>query len=65
MNLGPRHLLRMARWAHKPPSEKRVKRVAVIILICLAIFGAEYFGLWPDALTAERAPRIKPKPIPN
>ncbi len=65
MNMNPRHLMRMARWARKPPSEKRVKLVAAIILICVAIFGAEYFGLWPDALTTEKPPRIKAKPIPN
>lgn len=39
--MNPRHLLRMARWAHKPPSDKRVKFVLAILAICVAIYAVE------------------------
>ena len=47
MNL--RHLLRMARWARHPPSEKRVVLVAVVVAACLALAGLEWLGVLPDA----------------
>ncbi|MEP5152043.1 hypothetical protein [Planktotalea sp.] len=48
--INPRHFLRMAKWAHRPPSEKRVKFVIMIILICAALFLVERYVGWPDAL---------------
>ncbi len=50
-------LLRMARWAKRPPSERRVKLVLAIIAICLLLFGIEYFFGWPDWLTPNQVPR--------
>ncbi len=41
-------LLRMSKWARNPPSERRVKLVIAVLLICLMIAGIEYLGLWPD-----------------
>lgn len=46
--LNPRHLLRMAKWAHKPPSEKRVLLVFGVVAICLVIGGLDYLGVFPD-----------------
>lgn len=43
-----RWFLRMAKWAHRPPSEARVKLVLAIIAIVLVIYGIEWLGLWPD-----------------
>ncbi|MFD1913425.1 hypothetical protein [Halodurantibacterium flavum] len=55
-------LLRMARWARRPPSAARVKLVLGIIAVCLILAGIELFGLWPDWATMEpvrgRAPRF-------
>jgi len=51
--MTPRWLFRMARWAHNPPSEKRVKLVLGIVAACLVLFGVEYFIGWPDWLTVE------------
>ncbi|MGB7317287.1 MAG: hypothetical protein WBC85_04900 [Planktotalea sp.] len=49
--LNPRHFLRMARWARRPPSEKRVKLVILVILICGGLFLIERYVGWPAALT--------------
>jgi nitrate reductase NapE component len=46
--LNPRHLLRMAKWARNPPSEKRVVFVFAVIAICLFIGGLDYLGVFPD-----------------
>ena len=43
-----RHFLRMSRWARNPPSERRVKLVFGLILVCLILAGIEYMGWWPD-----------------
>ncbi len=58
--MNPRLLLRMAKWARRPPSMRQVKIGAAILAICFAIFAVEYFIGWPDALTMERAPKYKP-----
>ncbi|OUS21877.1 hypothetical protein DI396_04990 [Litorivita pollutaquae] len=58
--MNPRHLLRMAKWARKPPSMRQVKIGVSILLICMMIFAVEYFIGWPDALTMERVPKYKP-----
>jgi len=52
-----RWLLRMARWARNPPSQKRVLTVVVVVVICLLIVGIERLGLWPDWATAQRMRR--------
>lgn len=49
-----RWLLRMARWAQRPPSEGRIKLVLAIIVICLAVFAVEWMGWWPDWATAQK-----------
>lgn len=49
-----RHLLRMSNWARRPPSERRVKLVFGVIILCLIVGGVEYFGWWPDWATLER-----------
>lgn len=46
MNL--RHLLRMSKWARNPPSEKKVKLVIGIIVICLILFAIERWIGVPD-----------------
>ncbi|MEL6509230.1 MAG: hypothetical protein AAFQ32_05535 [Pseudomonadota bacterium] len=49
MNL--RWMVRAARWARNPPSEKMVKLVFGIIAAGLVLVGIEYFIGWPDWLT--------------
>lgn len=51
--MNPRWLLRMAKWSHRPPSEKRVKLVLGIIVLCLALFAVERYIGWPDWMTVE------------
>jgi len=51
--MNPRWLFRMARWANRPPSEKRVRLVLGIIAVCLVIFAIEYFIGWPDWMSTE------------
>lgn len=44
-------MMRMAKWARNPPSEKRVKLVLAVIALCLMLYGVERFIGWPDWLT--------------
>ncbi|KFE35366.1 hypothetical protein [Thioclava atlantica] len=41
-------LMRMAKWARRPPSMLHVKIAAVAIAAVIAIVVAEKLGLWPD-----------------
>lgn len=54
-----RHLMRMSRWARKPPSEARVKMVLGILVACLLLFAIERLVGWPDWLTLENTPNGK------
>ncbi len=49
MNL--RWMVRAAKWARNPPSEKMVKLVFGIIAAGLVLVGIEYFIGWPEWLT--------------
>ncbi|WP_198586139.1 hypothetical protein [Roseovarius salinarum] len=51
--MNPRWLFRMARWAQRPPSERRVKLVLGIVAACVALFVIERYVGWPDALSVE------------
>jgi len=55
--LSPHWLFRMSQWARNPPSAKRVKLAAGVIVIVLVIVGIEWLGYWPDWATAQRIPR--------
>lgn len=46
-------LLRMARWARRPPGPRTVRLWLVVIGAGLAIAGIEVFFGWPEALTLE------------
>ncbi|MFS4438958.1 hypothetical protein ACMA5I_12150 [Paracoccaceae bacterium GXU_MW_L88] len=50
-------LFRMRRWIDNPPSARHVRFVLIVIAIAAVIVAIEYFGFWPDSLTAERQPR--------
>lgn len=53
MNTG--WLLRMARWARRPPSEGRVLWVLIVVAICAALVAVEWLmGGWPEVLTPDR-----------
>jgi hypothetical protein len=58
--MNPRWFLRMARWAHRPPSERQVILVLGVIAACLLIGGIEYFIGWPEIFSMQRAPRFRP-----
>lgn len=54
-----RHLLRMARWAKRPPSQQRVILVISVIVICLVIAGIERWIGFPDWMAVESSrPRV-------
>jgi len=55
MNIRP--FLRMAKWARKPPSEKQVKLLIGVILVCLLLFAFERLFGWPAWLTIDNAGR--------
>jgi hypothetical protein len=55
--MNPLQLLRMAKWAKHPPSERRVKLVLWVIVICAVLFAIERWVGWPDFLTIEGGPR--------
>ncbi len=46
-----RWLLRMARWARRPPSASRVRLVAAVVILCLVLFAIERLFGWPAWLT--------------
>jgi len=46
-------LVRMARWARRPPGPRTVKLWLSVIGIALVIAGIELFFGWPEALTLE------------
>ncbi|QEE35610.1 hypothetical protein FTO60_07760 [Octadecabacter sp. SW4] len=48
-----RHLLRMARWAKRPPSQKRVILVISVIVISLVIVGIERWIGFPDWMAVQ------------
>ncbi|MGB5560025.1 MAG: hypothetical protein WBN04_18680 [Paracoccaceae bacterium] len=54
---NPRHFLRMAKWAKRPPSESRVTLFFGVLLLCLLLFGLERLFGWPDWLTLPDTPR--------
>ncbi|MBV1904241.1 MAG: hypothetical protein KUG58_11480 [Marinosulfonomonas sp.] len=55
MNL--RQFVRMAKWAHKPPSASRVKLILGAIALCLILFAFERVFGWPDWLTMGNTPK--------
>lgn len=55
-------LLRMARWARKPPSAAHVRLVLGVVAICLALYGIEHFFGWPEFLTLENGARAHRAP---
>jgi hypothetical protein len=48
---GLTQFLRMSRWARLPPSWGRVKLVAAVLLICLALYAIDRLFGWPAWLT--------------
>ena len=56
MHLNPRQLLRMARWARRPPGEKQVRLVLAVIALALAIWGLERVFGTPDWMRIDGAP---------
>ena len=47
----------MKRWAANPPSEKMVKLVLGIIVVCVLVYAVERMVGWPDWLTPHYVPR--------
>ncbi|MFK7743970.1 MAG: hypothetical protein AB8B47_02860 [Roseobacter sp.] len=47
-------LMRMSMWARRPPSRAKIKLAAIVFAGVAVVFGLEYFGFWPDAMTAQR-----------
>ncbi len=59
--MNHRWLLRMARWAQNPPSDKRVVFVLGIAAVCIALFLIERYVGWPDYLSPDpKSHRWKP-----
>jgi hypothetical protein len=50
-------LLRMAKWARRPPSEGMVRLVLAILAVCLVLWGIERLFGFPEALTPNFTPR--------
>jgi hypothetical protein len=48
-------LIRMAHWARRPPSARRVALVAGVALACLVLVAIERGLGWPDWLTLDPA----------
>ncbi len=50
-------LLRMRQWVQNPPGPKRLKLIAIVIVIAFLIFGFEQIFGWPDWLTVNKGIR--------
>ena len=59
--LDPRHLLRMARWARRPPSARQVAIFLGVLAAGLILAGAERMGWLPAFMTD--AQRIAPPKV--
>ncbi|WP_296764975.1 hypothetical protein [Sediminimonas sp.] len=46
--MNMRWIVRMARWARNPPSEKMVKLVLGIVAVAAAIYVTERYIGWPE-----------------
>lgn len=46
-------LLRMARWARRPPGWRTVRLWLIVIAIGLGVAGVEHVFGWPEVLTLE------------
>lgn len=55
--MNPRWMIRMARWAHRPPSWGRVKLVFGVVALCLLLVAIERYIGWPDWATLDPARR--------
>ncbi|ULB09295.1 hypothetical protein ORIO_05070 [Cereibacter azotoformans] len=51
--MSPLWLLRMARWARRPPSRRRVLLVLAVVGASLALVAVERVAGWPEALTVD------------
>ncbi len=51
-------LMRMARWARRPPSAAQVKFVLVVLAICGVLVAIQYAWGWPDWLRVNGPARI-------
>lgn len=49
----------MAQWAHRPPPLWRVILWAVVIGLCLLVFGIEKAGYWPEWMTVGPRPKVR------
>lgn len=54
--MNPAWLMRMARWARRPPSARRALALVLIITLSLGVAALERTGFWPDWATLERNP---------
>lgn len=54
-------LLRMARWARRPPSRKQLIFIGAIFVLCFTLFTIEYFIGFPDWMTMDpKLRRMRP-----
>ena len=51
--MGPIWFLRMARWVRQSPAPSRVLLTIVVLVACLIIAAAQYYGFWPDWATLQ------------
>jgi hypothetical protein len=40
--------MRLAKWARRPPSRRRLALIVVVLVLSLAIVSVEKAGLWPE-----------------
>jgi hypothetical protein len=38
----------MSKWVRNPPSAGRLKLIAAVIAVCVAIVVLDHYGFWPD-----------------
>lgn len=55
--MNPIWLLRLTRWARRPPGRRLQIIVGTVLVAAILLWGIEHFFGWPEALTPERIPR--------
>ncbi|MDQ2092833.1 hypothetical protein NOI20_01775 [Rhodobacteraceae bacterium 10Alg 79] len=57
--INPRHFIRMARWARRPPSRRMVITVLIVVGLAAVIVGIERTIGWPEWMQVAPGP-IRP-----
>lgn len=62
--MNTRWLIRMSKWARRPPSARRVAMMLAVVAASLIMAGIEKAGFWPEALSVDPKAQKTPHKLP-